>query len=479
MSTRARRLVLVATIAGSSLAFVDATALTIALPTMASRLGFGLTGQEWVVLAYGLLLAALYLPAGALADRFGRRFVFVVGAVGFALASALCGAAPDLPVLLAGRVLQGVAGGLLTPTSLGLLRATWGAESGVAIGHWSGWTTLATVVGPTGGGALVEWVSWRWIFFVNLPLAVAAAALALAAVPQEEERERGGSLDLLGAALAALGFAVLTFGLVEAGSRGFGDWLVVAALVGGVALLGAFVLVETRVADPLLPLGLFRSRTVSVASLETFVVYGALSASGFLISLYLQALDYRPAVVGALGLPSSLILVVGAARGGRLADRRGPRLPLVAGPVVLAGGLLLYLLVRPGSSWVLVLPGAVLVGIGLCGIVAPITNVVMVSVPDRLAGLAAGLSTTVARLGGLLAVALVGLVASSVFHGRGAATEKAVFAQGEPPALQCASADAFRAGMLVAAGLALAGAAIGLGLGSSAQGAFRDDAGAR
>jgi EmrB/QacA subfamily drug resistance transporter len=444
------------------MAFIDGTVVTVALPTMGRDLRFGLVGEQWVLLSYGLLLAGLYLPAGALADRYGRRRIFVIGTAGFAAASALCGVAPDLPVLIVGRVLQGIAGGLLTPTSLGLLRATWGRDSGAAIGHWSAWTTLATLIGPSGGGALVQWVSWRWIFFINLPVAVLATTFALAAGRQEEERDAAGSLDVVGSVLAAASFAALTFGFVEAGTGGFADPVVIAALAGGVVLLAAFVVAEQRIAAPLLPLDLFRSRNLSVASLETFLVYGALYASGFLISLYLQALHYRPVTVGLLGLPSSLMLVAGAAWGGRLADRRGPRLPLTAGPVVLAVGLALYLLVRPGSSWALVLPGAIVFGIGLCGIVAPITNIVMVSAPDRLAALAAGVSTTVARVGGLFAVAIASLVAASVFHGHAAAKGKTPFEKNEPPALQRASEDAFQAGMLLAAGLAAAGAAVGL-----------------
>jgi EmrB/QacA subfamily drug resistance transporter len=444
------------------MAFIDGTVVTIALPTMGKNLHFGLVGEQWVILSYGLMLAALYLPAGALGDRYGRRRIFVIGTVGFALASALCGAAPDLTVLIVGRVLQGVAGGLLTPTSLGLLRATWGRDSSAAIGHWSAWTTLATVIGPAGGGSLVQWVSWRWIFFINLPVAVAAAGFALAAGQQDEEKDAAGRLDLVGSALAGASFAALTFGFVQAGARGFGDPFVILALVGGIVLLAAFVFAERRIANPLLPLELFRNRNLSVAGLETFLVYGALYASGFLISLYLQALHYRPLVVALLGLPSSLMLIVGAAWGGRLADRRGPRLPLAAGPAVLAGGLVLYLLVHPGSSWALVLPGAFVFGIGLCGIVAPITNIVMVSAPDRLAGLAAGVSTTVARVGGLFAVAIASLIATSAFHGHEAAKGKTPFAKGEPPVLQRASEDAFRAGMLLAAGLAIAGAGVGL-----------------
>ncbi len=443
------------------MAFIDGTVVTIALPTIAHDLGTGLTGQQWIVLSYALMLAALYLLGGALGDRFGRRRIFLIGVIGFALASVVCGLAPNEAVLVVGRILQGVAGGLLTPTSLGLLRSTYGNESGAAIGHWSAWTTLVSVAGPAAGGALVEWASWRWIFFINLPLAAASAGLVLAAGAQPEEPETEGRLDLSGAAVAGAAFGALTFALVEAESRGFGDPLVLGMLAAGFGLLGLFVWVEARSRNPLLPLQLFRRRNFSAASLETFLVYGALYASGFLTSLYLQALHYSPLRVALLGLPTSLVLVAGAAWGGRISDRRGPRLPLTVGPVVLAAGLLLYLLVRPGSSWTLVALAAFVFGLGLCGIVAPITNAVLQSAPGRLSGLAAGVSTTVARVGGMFAIAIAALLASSVFHGHAAATGKTPFGKNEPLVLQQASKDAFRVGILFAAGLALAGAAVG------------------
>jgi EmrB/QacA subfamily drug resistance transporter len=457
----ARRLILIATIAGSSMAFVDATVLNTALPWIEQDFHTGLAGEQWIVLSYSLMLAGLYLPGGALGDRYGRRRVFVIGAAGFAVASAICGAAPDQAVLIVGRILQGVFGGLLTPTSLGLLRATFGRESGRAIGHWSAWTTLATIVGPAGGGALIQWVSWRWIFFINLPIAALAVVAALAAGDLHEERDSRSRIDVVGSALSGLGFGALAFALVEAGPRGFGDALVIGSFAAGLVLLAAFVLEERRVADPLVPTELLGRRNFVVGSVQTVLVYGALYASGFLITLYFQAIGFSPLTVGLLGIPASVILFLGAPRGGRLADRRGPRLPLIAGPVLLAAGLLLYLLVRPGSSWATALPGSVVFGIGLCGIVAPITSVVIGAAPERFAGVAAGVSVTVARLGGLFAVALAGLVAAAVFHAHAGTDGKVPLARDEPPALQVASRDAFTVGMLLAAGLALVGAAVG------------------
>jgi MFS family permease len=273
----ARQRTLAATTIGSSLAFIDATVVIVALPTIERDLELGLSGQQWVFLSYSLALAALYLVAGAVGDRRGRRETFVVGVAGFAIASLLAGIAPNGAFLIAARALQGIAGAFLTVNSLALLREVYGAESGRAIGLWTAFTSVATVAGPPAGGALVEWISWRWIFFLNLPLAALAAGLALAGREPERQEQRVGRLDLPGAALAAVGFGSLTYAMVEGAEDGFAGywWAFVVAAVS----LAAFAVVERKSRNPMLPFELFRRRNFTAANLETFLVYAALSGT--------------------------------------------------------------------------------------------------------------------------------------------------------------------------------------------------------
>jgi EmrB/QacA subfamily drug resistance transporter len=449
-------LTLVATVAASSMAFFDATVVVVALPTIERDLDLGLTGEQWVVLSYSLALASLYLVGGALGDRYGRRRVFAAATVGFAVASALAGAAPTPEILIAARTLQGIAGAVLTPTSLGLLRATFGRESGRAIGLWSSWTAVATIAGPPAGGALVEWVSWRFVFFVNLPLAGVTVALALAG-GRDERPHDGGRLDIPGAVLAALAFAALTFGLVEAGRDGFDAPAAWTALAAATVAIVAFLAFERRTAEPMLPLDLFRRRNFSVGNAETFLVYAALNAAMFYLALYLQTVGFSPFEAGWLLAPASVILVLLAARFGRVADRRGPRVLLTAGPALIGGGTLLFVLLGREPEWSRVLPGVLVFGLGLALTVAPITATVLRSAPDRYSGVAAGVNSTISRLGGLVAIALVGLVIASAYDGPGQPLAKD---QGGEAAR--ASLDAFRTGMLATGALAFAGAAIGL-----------------
>jgi EmrB/QacA subfamily drug resistance transporter len=456
-----RALTLGATAIGSSLAFIDATVVIVALPTIERDLDLGLSGQQWVFLSYSLALAALYLVAGAVGDRWGRRETFVVGVAGFAVASLLAAVAPDGGFLIAARALQGVFGAFLTVNSLALLREVYGSESGRAIGLWTAFTSVATVAGPPAGGALVEWISWRWIFFINLPLAGVAVLLALAGRTRERAEQRVGRLDVPGAALAAIGFGSLTYAIVEGAEDGFADywWAFLVAVVS----LAAFGVVERRTAEPMLPFELFRRRNFSAANLETFLAYAALSGNFVFVILYLQFLGFSPFQAGLLEIPTSLFLIALAARFGALADRLGPRLFLTAGPALLGVGTLLFLLVDERSDfWTAGVAGLLLFALGLAMLVAPITSTALSSAPPEYAGVASGVNSTVSRLGGLLAVAVVGLVIALVFEGEVGETDAVPLAADQTePELRDASVDAFRAGMLLVAGLAFAGAAVG------------------
>jgi EmrB/QacA subfamily drug resistance transporter len=457
----ARALTLGATVIGSSLAFIDATVVIVALPTIERDLDLGLSGQQWVLLSYSLALAALYLVAGAVGDRRGRRETFVVGVAGFAVASLLAAVAPNGGFLIGARALQGVFGAFLTVNSLALLREVYGSESGRAIGLWTAFTSVATVAGPPVGGALVEWISWRWIFFVNLPLAGVAVLLALAGRSPERAEHRVGRLDLPGAALAAIGFGSLTYAMVEGAEDGFADYwwaFLVAALS-----LGAFGVVERRTTEPMLPFELFRRRNFTAANLETFLVYAALQGNFVFVILYLQFLGFSPFQAGLLEIPTSLIMIALAARFGALADRLGPRVFLTAGPALLGVGTLLFLLVDEQSDfWTAGIAGLVLFALGLAMLVAPITATALSSAPPEYAGIASGVNSTVSRLGGLLAVAVVGLVIALVFEAQVAETDAVPLAADQTESeLRDGSIDAFRAGMLVVASLAFAGAAVG------------------
>jgi EmrB/QacA subfamily drug resistance transporter len=457
-----RRLTLVATVLGSSMASV--TAISVALPAIRADFGIGFGAQQWIMLSYSLALASLYLVAGALDDRLGRRRMFIAGTAGFAAASALGGIAPSAAVLILARILQGATGAVLTTGSLSLLRSTFGSESGRAIGIWAAGTGAVSLGGPPLGGALVEWASWRWIFFLNVPLAIAAVSLAWIAhrgiASPEAPRSK---LDVLGAGLVALGIGSLTYGLVQGGEQGFAG-LAWAFLLAG-ASLGAFLVREWRASEPLLPLSLFRSRDFTLVNVATFLIYSAVAGSTLYLVLFLQSVvGYTPFETGLLLLPSTLVMLLLAARFGRLSDRFGPRPFLVVGPMVMAAGMLLWLRVDDRSLMDGLLPGLVLYGLGLAMIVAPITSAALTAAPGRYSGLAAGVNSTFSRLGGLLAIAILGLVVSLVFAARTDDPDLVPFALGEDsPEFVAGSIDAFRAAMIVAAALALAGSLTALG----------------
>jgi EmrB/QacA subfamily drug resistance transporter len=457
-----RGLILVATIIGSSITFVDGTVVNIALPTIGHELDAGLSAQQWVTLSYSLAVASLYVVSGALGDRYGRWSLFVIGVAGFAVASAIAGFAPNVELLVAGRVLQGVAGALLTTNSLALLRATYAEESGNAVGQWTAWSGIGTMIGPPLGGLLIQVASWRWIFFLNLPFAAVALAMAFAGRAQEDKPAEPRPLQLPGAVAMAVTFGGLTYGLIDGARAGFGSvwpWFVVS-LVG----LAALVLSERRAAEPLLPLELLRERIFIVANVYTLLVYAALGSSTFFLALYLQsqAVGYTPARASLVFLPISVVMFFLAARFGRLADRDGPRLYLTVAPLVMGAGYVLLTFVR-STNPLAPLPGVLVLAAGLAVLVAPITATALKAAPDRFAGLAAGVNTTVSRLGGLIATPILGVVITLVFAAQAEHSHLGPFAtHGLSPADRDATVTAFRAGMGVAIGLCVAGSLLAL-----------------
>jgi EmrB/QacA subfamily drug resistance transporter len=456
---RARLLTLAATALGSSVAFLDATVVIVALPRMDEDLGLGLAGQQWVVLGYALALSALYLPSGALGDRVGLRRLFVAGVVLFALASALCALAGSETLLVGGRALQGVGGAALTTTSLALLRVTWVGEEGRAIGLWTSLTGLATIGGPALGGLLVDSASWRWIFLINIPLAVVVVALALAGRVEDETAIGRATLDLTGSALAVVGLVGVSFALVEAQSRE-APAVVVAALVGVGALAGLAVW-TFRAADPLVPPRLLRRPGLAAANGVTLVLYAALAAHLLFLPVFLQFLGFSAFVSGlAFSLPS-LGLVVLAPRFGRIADRIGPRRPIALGSGAIACSLVLLLPVTDQrTAWLWGTASLVVFAIGLSAVVSPITAAALAPAPPELAGVAAGLNQTAARAGGVLSIAALGALAGWVFLRAGGGGD-APFDPALVGEARDAAVTAFRAVLVCVAGLAAAAGALG------------------
>ena len=458
-----KRLILVATILGSSMAFLDAFVVNVALPTIDKDFHLGLSGEQWIFLSYSLALAALYLPAGALGDRYGYANTFVVGVAGFAVASVLAGAAPNTGVLIGARAVQGIFGALLTPGSLALLRATYKDEAGQAIGAWTAWTGVATAAGPVIGGTLVEAVSWRLIFFLNIPLAIVTIAATLVSRDTCHTDRHDRHLDIPGVVLGAVGIGSLVWALVQGPKDGFGSAGVVLGFALAALALVGFVLVEWRSAHPMMPLSLFRIRELSVANLATFFLYAALGSALFFLVLFAQSvLGYSPAKAGLIVVPISISLLLLAARFGRAADRIGPKPFLVGGPVLIGIGLALLGLLDAGSSyWVHVFPPLIVFSVGLSATVPAVTATALKPAPEGLTGVASGINTTVSRVGQLVAVAGLGVVVSLVYSSTG---EPFSLGSRTPDELASA-ADAFRAAMWVSAGLAFAGALVsGLGL---------------
>jgi EmrB/QacA subfamily drug resistance transporter len=417
------RWVLAAAVLGSSIVAIDSTVVGIALPAIGHDFSMPVSSLQWVVSAYLLALAGLLLFAGALGDRYGRRRVFLVGVVWFALASLLCALAPDAHVLIVARSVQGIGGALLTPGSLALLQASFAPDDrGRAIGAWTGFSGVGIAVGPFLGGFLISAVSWRMIFLINLPLAAAVVVLALRHVPETRDPSATGSLDVPGALLVTVGLALLTAGIIEAPGRSWSSAYVLALLIGGGGALGVFVVVERRVRSPMLPLGIFRSRQFSATNVVTFVVYAALGGALFLLPVQLEEVShYSPLEAGVSLLPLTAVMIALSARSGALAARIGPRLQMTTGPVVVGAGMVLLHLSGPGGSYATeVLPGVLVLAAGLVITVAPLTATALSSAPVEHAGMASAVNNDVARAGGLIAVALLpplaGLSGRSYLH---------------------------------------------------------------
>nr|WP_184080034.1 MFS transporter [Nocardiopsis mwathae] len=411
-----------ATVLGSGMAFLDSTVVNVALPDISADLDTGMSGLQWIVNGYMITLSALILLSGSLGDRFGRVRLFILGVAWFAVASALCTVAPDLSWLVAGRLLQGVGGAMLTPGSLAIIQAGFRKEDRArAIGAWSGLTGVAAAAGPFVGGWLVDTGSWRLIFLINLPLAVVVLFIAWRHLPESRDTEAPERLDHRGAVLGVVGLAGITYALIQSGAPQAPVAGIAASAVIGVAALVAFVVAERRSPHPMLPLDIFSSVRFSVTNAVTVLVYGALGPLFFLLVIYLQEVrGYSAVAAGAAALPITVLMLVLSGQSGRLSERIGPRPQLTVGPLLVAAGTLLLARLgapEPGQEATLgdytaaVLPGVVLVGLGLSTVVAPLTATVLASAPERHAGVASGVNNTLARGAQLIGVAAVPVLA--------------------------------------------------------------------
>lgn len=481
-----KRLILTATILGSSMAFIDTTVVNVALPVMQRELRAAVSDAQWIVDAYLLVMSSLILAGGALGDRLGRVRVFGIGVVLFAAASIWCGLAPTSVQLIVARAVQGAGAALLVPGSLAIIAATFPKEErGRAIGTWSALTSLAIIAGPVLGGALVQSISWRAVFLINAP--IAAVVLFIVWRLPRLDQQAGGRIDWTGTLLVTLGLGGVVFAFIEAPARGWSSPPVAAAMIGGALALIVFVFVERRVHNPIVPFTLFRSRAFTGANVLTLLLYAALSSATFLLPFNLiQVQGYSPAKAGAAFLPFVATMSLLSRWSGALADRIGARTLLVIGPLIAAAGLALLAVPDIGGSyWTTFFPGVLVLGLGMAITVAPLTATVMTSIDDeRHAGAASGINNAVARAAGLLAIAILGALAVAVFSRRldarlaaahaPAAVRRAMAEQGirlaeaKPPtgahalmvreAVRQSFVDAFRVNVLVAAALAAASA---------------------
>jgi len=415
-SEREKQMVLVAFILGSSVVLVDSTVVNVALPAIRDDLGGGFAGQQWTANAYLVTLASLILVGGSLGDILGERRVFSIGVLGFGVTSILCSAAPTIEVLVLGRALQGVSGALLTPAALAVIVATFAPEErGKAVGTWTAWSAIGALLGPLIGGQLVDSASWRWIFAINVPLVLGTLYLIARYVPEGRGGRERAKVDFVGGLMCAFGLAGLTFGLIRQPEAGFGDPTVFVPLVGGILLLAAFLAFEARASHPMLPLGLFRSHNFSVGNVETLLMYAGLSLLFFFLVLFLQnAAGYSAVAAGTAALPITVTMFLLSSRFGALADRYGPRLFMGLGPLVAASGLALMTTLDADLKYVTgLLPPLLLFGLGLSMTVAPLTSTVLAGADESNAGIASGVNNAIARLAGLLGIAIVGPIVAS------------------------------------------------------------------
>jgi EmrB/QacA subfamily drug resistance transporter len=481
---RVKRLTLAATILGSSVVFLDGTVVNVALPAIADDLDTGFVEQQWIVEGYLLTLGALLLVGGSLGDILGRRLIFAIGLALFGATSLLCAIAPSAELLIAARTLQGAAGALLVPASLALITAAFPRdERGAAIGSWTAWTGIAFVLGPLGGGAIIEYVSWRWIFAINVPLVLATLVLTRAGVEESVDEQAPKRIDYLGALLVSLGLGGPVFALIEQQTYGWGDPVVYLPLIAGLVLLGLFVAHERRTDHPMLPLELFRSRNFSVGNLSTLGIYGGLGAATFFVTIYLQQVAGYSAIEAGLALvPVTAIMWLLSRRFGALADRIGPRALMGGGPIVAGIGLIWMGRLDADVSYLTeLLPGVLVFGLGLAATVAPLTTAVLGAVPEHNAGVASGVNNQVSRVAALLAIAAVSAVVAAAFttelDDRAAglpAAARAAVEDARPlsggvdgsPALDLpvedASVTAYRTGMAVGGGLVVVGGILSL-----------------
>ena len=501
-SSRSRNWTLAAAILGSCMAFIDGTVVNIAIPVLQRSMAATVSDTQWIIDAYLLVLSSLMLAGGSIGDHLGRRKVFAIGIAIFAVASALCGAAANPQQLIAARAFQGLGAALLVPGSLALITATFPAnERGRAIGTWSSLTSLAVIAGPLFGGWLVQAVSWRAVFYINVPIAALTLLIVWYSMSPDRTDEEPGRIDWGGTLLVTTALAALTFGMIEAPSRGMRSPLVIGSLLLGTIAFVAFIALERRIENPIMPLALFRSRAFTGANLLTLLLYAALSTVTFLMPFNLiQIQHYSPSQAGAAFLPFVATMSILSRWTGGLADRFGPRLPLIIGPLLAACGFLL--MARPsigGSYWTTFFPAVLILGLGMAATVAPLTTTVMTSFgEEKHAGAASGINNTVARAAGLLSIALFGALSIMIFArsldahlasaGASPALRQAMAAQrlrlaeAKPPAtldpterarvsaaVDHAFVRAFRISMLAAAALAAASAAGALVIGRPAK----------